>query len=55
MAIIRLDSNNNNSKNNSKWKMFFDKINNGSSFGVIKEVFFYDFPYDWKGFKLYGC
>ncbi len=40
MVIIRLDSNN----NNSKWKMFFDKINNGSPFGVIKEVFFYDFP-----------
>lgn len=24
--------------------MFFSKINNGSPFGVIKEVFFYDFP-----------
>ncbi len=32
MAIIRLDSN----SNNSKWKMFFDKINDGSPFGVIK-------------------
>ncbi|WRC90479.1 hypothetical protein E5K79_03230 [Helicobacter pylori] len=31
MAIIRLDSNN----NNSEWQMFFDKINNGSPFGVI--------------------
>lgn len=31
MVIIRLDSNN----NNSKWKMFFDKINNGLPFGVI--------------------
>ncbi|WQR98453.1 hypothetical protein KVC81_03200 [Helicobacter pylori] len=40
MAIIRLDSNN----NNSEWQMFFDKINCGSPFGVIKEVFFYDFP-----------
>ncbi len=38
MAII-FDNN-----NNSEWQMFFDKINNGSSFGVIKEVFFYDFP-----------
>ncbi|MDU9792561.1 hypothetical protein RGC27_01380 [Helicobacter pylori] len=36
---IRFDNN-----NNSEWKMFFDKINNGSPFGVIKEVFFYDFP-----------
>ncbi|GAA8004397.1 hypothetical protein HpMS63_15050 [Helicobacter pylori] len=25
-------------------RMFFDKINNGSPFGVIKEVFFCDFP-----------
>lgn len=25
-------------------RMFFGKINNGSPFGVIKEVFFYDFP-----------
>nr|WP_241870355.1 hypothetical protein [Helicobacter pylori] len=27
-----------------EWKMLFDKINNGSPFEVIKEVFFYDFP-----------
>ncbi|GAA9017791.1 hypothetical protein BTM294_17580 [Helicobacter pylori] len=28
--------------NSEEWQMFFDKINNGSPFGVIKEVFFYD-------------
>ncbi len=33
MAII-FDNNNNS-------EMFFDKINNGSSFGVIEEVFFF--------------
>ncbi|MGL2794629.1 hypothetical protein ACQJ9J_04980 [Helicobacter pylori] len=26
--------------NSEEWQMFFDKINNGSPFGVIKEVFF---------------
>ncbi|GAA7596373.1 hypothetical protein HpMMM16_03110 [Helicobacter pylori] len=39
---IRFDNN-----NNSEWmeemKMLFDKINNGSPFGVIKEIFFYNF------------
>ncbi|WQV45023.1 hypothetical protein KVL59_03200 [Helicobacter pylori] len=28
--------------NSEEWQMFFEKINNGSPFGVIKEVFFYD-------------
>ncbi|MCQ2724651.1 hypothetical protein JT049_02825 [Helicobacter pylori] len=37
---IRSDHNN----NSEEWQMLFDKINNGSPFGVIKEVFFYDFP-----------
>ncbi|MGL2625961.1 hypothetical protein E5L25_03240 [Helicobacter pylori] len=37
MAIIRRDSNN----NNSEWiQMLFDKISNGSPFGIIREVFF---------------
>lgn len=35
---IRFDHNN----NSEEWQMFFEKINNGSPFGVIKEVFFYD-------------
>ncbi|GAA7399778.1 hypothetical protein BD0140_07610 [Helicobacter pylori] len=50
MAIIR--SNNNKDlitttitlNGMEEMRMFFDKINNGSPFGVIKEVFFYDFP-----------
>ncbi|EMH41755.1 hypothetical protein HMPREF1429_00984 [Helicobacter pylori GAM93Bi] len=33
---IRFDHNN----NSEEWQMFFEKINNGSPFGVIKEVFF---------------
>ncbi|MBH0259312.1 hypothetical protein [Helicobacter pylori] len=36
---IRFDNNN----NSEEWKMLFEKINNGSPFGVIKEVFFYDY------------
>ncbi|EJB62041.1 hypothetical protein HPHPH41_0743 [Helicobacter pylori Hp H-41] len=35
---IRFDHNN----NSEEWQMFFEKINNGSPFGVIKEVFFYN-------------
>ncbi|EMH18503.1 hypothetical protein KVK87_03315 [Helicobacter pylori] len=35
---IRFDHNN----NSEEWQMLFEKINNGSPFGVIKEVFFYD-------------
>ncbi|EJC50970.1 hypothetical protein HPHPP41_0979 [Helicobacter pylori Hp P-41] len=35
---IRFDHNN----NSEEWQVFFEKINNGSPFGVIKEVFFYD-------------
>lgn len=34
--IIRFDHNN----NSGEWQMLFNKINNGSPFGVIKEVFF---------------
>ncbi|MCQ2888242.1 hypothetical protein JT072_04720 [Helicobacter pylori] len=37
---IKFDNNNNNSE---EWQMLFNKINNGSPFGVIKEVFFYDY------------
>ncbi len=33
---MRFDHNN----NSEECQMFFDKINNGSPFGVIKEVFF---------------
>ncbi len=33
---IRFDHNN----NSEEWQMLFNKINNGSPFGVIKEVFF---------------
>lgn len=36
---IRFDHNN----NSEEWQMLFNKINNGSPFGVIKEVFFYDY------------
>lgn len=36
---IRFDHNN----NSEEWQMLFDKINNRSPFGVIKEVFFYDY------------
>ncbi|MFP6213594.1 hypothetical protein ACLGCV_05170 [Helicobacter pylori] len=51
MAIIR--SNNNKDlitttitlNGMEEMRMFFDKINNGSPFGVIKEVFFCDFPF----------
>ncbi|WP_241817042.1 hypothetical protein [Helicobacter pylori] len=40
MAIIRCDSNN----NNSEWmQMLFDKINNGSPFGIIRKVFLKQF------------
>ncbi|MCQ2920961.1 hypothetical protein JT256_07705 [Helicobacter pylori] len=37
--IIRFDHNN----NSGEWQMLFNKINNGSPFGVIEEVFFYDY------------
>ncbi len=33
---IKFDNNNNNSE---EWQMLFNKINNGSPFGVIEEVF----------------
>lgn len=33
---IKFDNNNNNSE---EWQMLFNKINNSSPFGVIKEVF----------------
>lgn len=36
---IRFDHNN----NSEEWQMLFNKINNRSPFGVIKEVFFYDY------------
>ncbi|GAA7324573.1 hypothetical protein BD0111_04670 [Helicobacter pylori] len=40
---IRFDHNNNNSEWMEEMQMLFEKINNGSPFGVIEEVFFYDY------------
>ncbi|WP_439898345.1 hypothetical protein [Helicobacter pylori] len=40
---IRFDHNNNNSEWMEEMQMLFNKINNRSPFGVIEEVFFYDY------------